>query len=237
MRGDLLAFSSFQQWESLWVLGSRAAAPSAFLISFCSRSPASGFWTTWRVAAGMWLLWSCAPRESPLSASLSFSSVHLSHPYALHRTVFTYKGCESISPLLHRLTTLLKWHSLIINSQSLVKALLYPKSNSFIGDCVIQTEIVCIEALNRRKKCFIGWLPRWRFFWQEIINVNTDGNNYISSMSAVLESYQNQSFPISHSYFLKRSIRIKSSRLPPDFFGPSNNFRYDTPSSSIQVKN
>lgn len=54
-------------------------------------------------------------------------------------------------------------------------------------------------------------------------------------MSAVLEGYQNQSFPISNSYFLKRSIRIKSSRLPPDFFGPSNNFRYDTPSSSIQV--
>ena len=65
--------------------------------------------------------------------------------------------------------------------------------------------------------------------------MNADGNNYISSMSAVLEGYQNQSFPISNSYFLKRSIRIKSSRLPPDFFGPSNNFRYDTPSSSIQV--
>ncbi len=55
-------------------------------------------------------------------------------------------------------------------------------------------------------------------------------------MSAVLDSYQNQSFPISNSYFLKRSIRIQSSRLPPDFFGPSNSFRYDTPLSSIQVR-
>lgn len=46
-------------------------------------------------------------------------------------------------------------------------------------------------------------------------------------MDLELPHHCNHSLPVHQSYFLKRQIRIKSSRLPPDFFAASPASRYE----------
>ena len=46
-------------------------------------------------------------------------------------------------------------------------------------------------------------------------------------MDLELPPHCNHSLPAHQSYFLKRQIRIKSSRLPPDFFIASPASRYE----------
>ena len=164
MRGDVLVFSSSQQWGNLWALGSRVAMPHVFPISFCSRSPVSVFWFPWRVVAARWLFWSSAPRGSLPWASLSSSSARLSRPYGLNSMIGTDKSCESIDSRLCPLATaLLKRHSSIISNQSLIKALLYRTSNSLILKITRSRQglpawrLPTIEGRERGVFLLIGW--------------------------------------------------------------------------------
>ena len=46
-------------------------------------------------------------------------------------------------------------------------------------------------------------------------------------MDLELPKHYNHFIPVHQTYFLKRQIRIKSSKLPPDFFAASPTSRYE----------